>query len=92
MLLSQPSDNDLDSLSAILGEIGPDEIELNLPLRPIPEEWHLESRGNITDAGKGAKMLRSITKEAAGEIGKEIARVTGLRVITPFDTSAVAPT
>jgi wyosine [tRNA(Phe)-imidazoG37] synthetase (radical SAM superfamily) len=91
MLLGQPSESELRSLSAILREIGPDEVELNLPLRPIPEEWHLESRGNNTEAGEGAKKLRSVTKETAGEIGKEIARMTGLRVITPFDASAVSP-
>ena len=87
MLLSRPANNELREFSGILKSISPDEVQVNLPLRPIPDEWIPESRGNLPiDAP--AHRLRTISPEAAAGIGRQIGQLTGLRVITPFDEQA----
>lgn len=85
MLLTRPADTDIEQLAELYREIGPDEIELNIPLRPIPSEWVLESRGNVTGRPEGMHVLKTMEPSEAGEIGSRIAGLTGIRVITPFD-------
>lgn len=85
MLLGYPSQDEIGKLTGIFAAIDPDEVELNLPLRPIPEEWFIETRGNNTEVRKGSRRLRTLSKEEVAKIGAEIAQTTGLRVITPFD-------
>jgi wyosine [tRNA(Phe)-imidazoG37] synthetase (radical SAM superfamily) len=85
MLLVAPSDVDIDELAAAVARIQPDELEINLPLRPIPLEWNFDSRGNIKTAPDGWRRLRSITPEDAAAIGKRLSALTGIRVTTPFD-------
>lgn len=87
MLLSMPNRSDLRKLGEILKTISPGEVQLNLPLRPIPEYWVPESRGN-TPVEVNARQLRTISREAAAQIGVKLGELTGLRVVTPFDSLA----
>lgn len=87
MLLSKPTTGDLRKLGAILKSISPGEVQLNLPLRPIPEYWVPQSRGN-TPVEVKARRLRTILREEAAQIGKRLGELTGLSVVTPFDSLA----
>lgn len=87
MLLSQPKTNDISEFAAILKAISPGEVQLNLPLRPVPKEWIPESRGN-TPVGRWTRRLHTISPETAAAVGQKLRDLTGLRVILPFDTAA----
>lgn len=85
MLLAAPTPNELEQIACLYSEIRPDEIQINLPLRPIPTEWKIEARGNLEEAGSWNRKLKTITESEASRIGREIAGMTGLTVVTPFD-------
>jgi wyosine [tRNA(Phe)-imidazoG37] synthetase (radical SAM superfamily) len=85
MLLAEPNNAELNDLASIVRDIQPDEVEINLPLRPIPLKWNFDSRGNINSPPEGWRQLRSVTPERASAIGSRLSAATGVRVITPFD-------
>lgn len=85
MLVSEPSQKEIETYAKIVRSIGPDEVEINLPLRPIPNAWNLESRGNITELTRGSRKLKTLSGEQAASVGEALARLTNIKVITPFE-------
>lgn len=64
-----------EAIAKLAAEIGPDEIQLNTPLRPWPRKWYLGSRGNHTgDAPVETVTLKSITLEDAEELERTFRR------------------
>jgi wyosine [tRNA(Phe)-imidazoG37] synthetase (radical SAM superfamily) len=60
---------DAARIAALAGEIAPDEIQVNTPLRPYPRAWYLGSRGNhVGDAPVPTVTLKTITAEEAEEV------------------------
>ena len=82
MILHQMSDADIEALGRILLSIRPDEVQLNLPTRPIPRDFIPESRGNELVAGKNARVLKTLDRSALEEIRNRLEAITGLPIIT----------
>lgn len=85
MLLGQRAD-EIERLAHLIREIAPDEVQLNTPLRPRPEEWYFEARGHH---GKPVPvphhMLRTVSPEEAGAAADVIRGIAGVPVRTVFD-------
>lgn len=63
MILKPMSDEDVHEYAKIIESIGPDEIQLNIPSRPVPAKFVIDNRGNEVAPGPGARMIKSVTKE-----------------------------
>lgn len=68
----------LERLGEVLKQISPDEVQLNLPLRPISSTWEIERRGSCGDG----RLLQIPTKDETLEIQAQLIRMTGLRVVS----------
>lgn len=72
--------NAIEPLAALLNEIRPDEVQLNLPSRPVPREWVMEARGNRPLPLENASQLRLPSQEKLEEIEQRLQQLTGLKI------------
>lgn len=82
MILRPPNDLEIETLAEILRSINPDEVQLNLPTRPVPNEYFVETRGNIVESRKGSTQLRTISSGELEVIRLKLSESTNLQVIT----------
>jgi wyosine [tRNA(Phe)-imidazoG37] synthetase (radical SAM superfamily) len=68
--------------AAVLREIQPDEVQLNLPTRPVPRAWQLAARGNYARAPYEAALLKVVQTGPAQQFAAELKELAGLRVLT----------
>lgn len=81
-MLTRINQRRLGALAEVLKRIGPDEVQLNLPSRPIPAEWDVDSRGGRES--QDGKFLKSPTREEILELQNELANQTGLRIVSRY--------
>ncbi len=82
MILRIPSDFEIEKLAEILMTINPDEVQLNLPTRPIPHDYFVESRGNITQYNQEFKQIKTISKDDLETIRLKLSEITKLSIVT----------
>jgi wyosine [tRNA(Phe)-imidazoG37] synthetase (radical SAM superfamily) len=82
MILRTPKSHDLKRFAEILNCLNPDEVQLNTPSRPIPEEYFVETRGNLTELNQGFTKLRTISKTELESIRQKLVEHTHLPIIT----------
>lgn len=82
MILRSLNEFEIEELGEIYSLIKPDEIQLNLPTRPIPHEYFLETRGNEVKGNGDFKNLKTVTKKELLRIKKELTNLTKLPIIT----------
>jgi wyosine [tRNA(Phe)-imidazoG37] synthetase (radical SAM superfamily) len=82
MILRPPNDFEIKEFAAILEEIKPDEVQLNLPTRPIPKKYFIETRGNEIEFDESFSRLKTITKTALENIRQKLSELTKLTIIT----------
>jgi wyosine [tRNA(Phe)-imidazoG37] synthetase (radical SAM superfamily) len=82
MILSLPKESELASFADTLRSIKPDEVQLNLPSRPVPSEYFVETRGNAVETQKEFTQLRTISKANLEIIRKRLSEITDLPIIT----------
>ena len=70
-----------DRLAPLLNEIGPDEVQLNAPLRRIPRRWFVGARGDHAQAPPSAVRPKIIGKEVAAAFEARLRDLTGLKII-----------
>lgn len=87
MMLLPMNRAEIGELAAILKRIGPDEVQLNTPTRPVPKAWFLEARGNYDVAPFPAVPLQHLEPAEALEIEQELAERTGLKFRSVFKPS-----
>ncbi len=76
---------ELDGLCELYARIGPDEIQLNTPLRPVPRAWYRESRGNHGGpAPVPESHLAVLTREQARAVEKTVRERTGIKVVSVY--------
>lgn len=75
---------ELDAMIDLFNEIRPDEVQLNTPRRPVPRDWHLESRGNHEGVPYPAVQLKTIGPDEARAIESQIRERTGLKVVSIY--------
>lgn len=80
------NNQDVETFADILKEIGPDEVQLNTPLRPVPRGWYIEARGNHerANAPYEAVELKHLTREEARDLEARLRELTGLKVVSVY--------
>jgi wyosine [tRNA(Phe)-imidazoG37] synthetase (radical SAM superfamily) len=68
VMVMTTNDNELPEIAKIAKEISPHSIELNLPKRPVPNDWSLDARGNRANADAPAAHMAILSKERTCEI------------------------
>jgi wyosine [tRNA(Phe)-imidazoG37] synthetase (radical SAM superfamily) len=81
MLMRMPTDAEMETLAEILCSINPDEVQLNLPTRPIPRDYFLETRGNAVEFEKDFTRLKTISKDGLEKARGRLAELTNLLII-----------
>lgn len=76
--------NEMEQMAALLNEIQPDEVQLNLPSRPVPHEWTIESRGNHERGSANATRLKMLSREEVDAIENTLQRLTGLPLTSAY--------
>lgn len=84
VMLMPYSKKQVEQLAAALNEIRPDEVQLNTPLRPIPQEWFLDARANYETAPYPAIYRRAIGREEAAHFATALRRLTRLRISSVY--------
>jgi wyosine [tRNA(Phe)-imidazoG37] synthetase (radical SAM superfamily) len=84
MMFMPMNRSEIQAMAMLLNEIRPDEVQLNTPRRPVPREWHLESRGNHEGVPYPAVQLKTVDREEALAIEKQIRDLTGLKVVSIY--------
>lgn len=82
MLLRVPNDLELEELADVVGIVKPDELQLNLPTRPIPLEFVPEARGNELAETVEVRRLKPIAHAAYEQIGRRLSAMSGVPVRT----------
>lgn len=80
--------SELEDLADLLAHMEPDEVQLNTPMRPVPQGWFLEARGNYEQAPYPAIPLRHLDRAEALAIEEELRARTGLKIVSVFRPEA----
>ncbi|HEX4946750.1 MAG TPA: radical SAM protein [Blastocatellia bacterium] len=72
--------NEIEQLAMWLKEIQPDEVQLNVPARPVLREWRLEARGNRPATDEPAIKLKLLGSEEVAELAARLRHLTGLPI------------
>lgn len=83
MLLTKPDTAWLERYIKLVGMIGPDEIQLNIPSRPVPTEWVPENRGNHGPRPADYRRLGHPGPSEMEAIAAAIRAGTGIPVLLP---------
>ena len=76
---------DLDNYIALLNKIKPDKVQLNMPTRPYPSEWHRENRGNHLQVfDYPVSALKIISQKNADKVLSAVREKTDLDVQSNF--------
>ena len=87
MLQRRPGHADVLRLARLLKEIGPDEVQLNAPLRPVPRAWCLDARGNDSTSAP-AVTPKPIRREEAARVQALLGDLTGLKIVSVYGPEA----
>ncbi len=82
MILRPPNDFEIEKLAEIFHTIQPDEVQLNLPTRPVPHEYFTETRGNAVEFESGFTKIKTIAKNDLENIRLKLSEITKLPIIT----------
>lgn len=83
MVLTHLSEADIARYAKILTAIRPDEVQINIPSRPVPADWEIDNRGNRTEPDDHAKILKIVEPAELLRVADRIEELTLLPVITP---------
>jgi wyosine [tRNA(Phe)-imidazoG37] synthetase (radical SAM superfamily) len=81
MILGKLNEFEIEELAEIYHSIKPDEIQLNLPARPIPTCFLVESRGNEIKPDQTFRHLKPISKADLEKIRLKLSKLTKLRIV-----------
>lgn len=82
MILRPPKESEIENFAEILRSVKPDEVQLNLPTRPIPNEYFVQSRGNAVESKQEFTRLKTISKDELEIIRERLLELTALTIIT----------
>lgn len=81
MILRSPNELEIKRFAGILASIKPDEVQLNLPTRPIPHQYFIETRGNEVEFDESFTKLKTISKNELENIRQKLSELTNLPII-----------
>ena len=73
---------DAEEYASLASRISPDEIQVNTPTRPYPDDWYLDSRGSHQGVAYPAKPLKQVPRERITGLVSDLKRLTGIEIIT----------
>ncbi len=82
MILRPPNDFEIVEFAKILRLLRPDEVQLNLPTRPVPNKYFLETRGNAVAARSEFSRIKTISRDKLEIIRERLSQLTDLAIIT----------
>jgi len=82
MILKTPTEPEIEKLAAILQTITPDEVQLNLPTRPVPHKYFFETRGNAVEFASDFLRIRTIPKNDLENVRRKLSELAKLPIIT----------
>ncbi|HUE83072.1 MAG TPA: radical SAM protein [Pyrinomonadaceae bacterium] len=74
----------IEGFALLLNEIRPDEVQLNLPSRPIPLAWCAEARGNNDSYAVPTINAKTLGRDEMARIESELRQLTGLRIVHSY--------
>ena len=83
-MLTEMNKGGVTELAAILNEIRPDELQLNAPLRPVPREYTIDTRGNHVTTEPQVGNFKPVSKAETEQIVKLLQESTGLKIVSPY--------
>jgi len=83
LMLTHMNANHLEGFARTLNEILPDEVQLNLPSRPIQRRWLACARGNNSILPSPVAHFRTLSLEQVEKIENTLKRLTGLKISSP---------
>ncbi len=72
----------VEEYAGIIKRISPDEIQVNTPTRPYPDDWYIKSRGSHEGVDYPAKPLKQASGDRVTGIVAELKGLTGIKNIT----------
>jgi len=75
---------EVEALVELLQDVEPDEVQLNTPKRPYPDDWYLPSRGSHGEVPYPARPLKTISQTQADEIEELLRERTGLNIVSVY--------
>jgi wyosine [tRNA(Phe)-imidazoG37] synthetase (radical SAM superfamily) len=82
LMLTTLNMKQMGQFARILKEISPDEVQLNLPLRPVPREWFAGARGNNRIVPVPKVHFRVVEPDAVARVSTILHSLTGLKITT----------
>lgn len=82
MIMRKLTEFEIEELADIYCTIRPDEVQLNLPSRPIPKNYFIQTRGNEVEFDESFTRLKTITKDDLEDIRVKLSQLTHLQIIT----------
>ncbi|MDQ3820296.1 MAG: radical SAM protein [Acidobacteriota bacterium] len=86
LMLTPMSVKQVEQFARVLNEIEPDEVQLNLPTRPIPREWLMDARGNNDTLLVPAAHFKTVTMEKAASFEAALRYLTGFKISSAHRT------
>lgn len=83
VIMKSHSAESLRKFTASLLDISPDEVQLILPLRPIPKRFTLENRGNRSSFSERDAKIKTINLEQLVKIQNVLSALTNLPITIP---------
>jgi wyosine [tRNA(Phe)-imidazoG37] synthetase (radical SAM superfamily) len=82
MILRPPNELETEKLAEVFQTIQPDEVQINLPTRPVPQEYFPETRGNAVEFQSGFAQIKTIPKSELENVRSKLSELTKLPIIT----------
>lgn len=83
MILTPLKWHDIERYAKIIQKIAPDEVQLNIPSRPVPNKFETQNRGNRVDGDEDSHSLKIVPPAHLLMIADAIETQTLVPVITP---------
>lgn len=87
IMLQRVTARQIEGFARILNEIGPDEVQLNSPSRPIPLKWWTEARGGDVGDSVPATRPRMLGGDEMERIETRLRQLTGLRICSVYSAN-----
>jgi wyosine [tRNA(Phe)-imidazoG37] synthetase (radical SAM superfamily) len=87
MMFVHSNEHEVEEFSRLIKRIQPDEVQVNTPTRPYPDDWYLASRGSHEGVDYPAKPLKPLGPGALKEIARRLREsVAGIKIVTKAST------
>ena len=69
---------EVEDFARLINRIGPQEVQVNTPTRPYPQDWYIDSRGSHDGVDYPARPLKPLDQESIGQIAARLQSLTSV--------------